>query len=75
MLSNIMVTFHTDYASCIQRLQKGLHVKLYALVYCWSFRHERFSSFDQQDSEEVLRCMLDGIRMEEINVCLYIGPN
>jgi len=35
---------------------------------CYSFRYQRFSSFDQQDSEEVLRCLLDGIRMEEINV-------
>jgi len=33
-----------------------------------SHRYERFSSFDQQDSEEVLRCLLDGIRMEEIEV-------
>ncbi|XP_065908487.1 ubiquitin carboxyl-terminal hydrolase 45-like isoform X3 [Dysidea avara] len=30
-------------------------------------RYQRFSSFDQQDSEEVLRCLLDGIRTEEIN--------
>ena len=34
-----------------------------------SYRYQRFSSFDQQDSEEVLRCLLDGIRTEEINVC------
>lgn len=41
---------------------------------CYSFRYQRFSSFDQQDSEEVLRCLLDGIRMEEINVqyILYV---
>lgn len=35
-------------------------------------RYSRFSTFNQQDSEEVLRCLLDGIRMEEIEVCSYI---
>lgn len=37
-------------------------------------RYSRFSTFNQQDSEEVLRCLLDGIRMEEIEVptCIHI---
>ena len=38
------------------------------------YRYSRFSTFNQQDSEEVLRCLLDGIRMEEIEVpsCIHI---
>ena len=35
-------------------------------------RYSRFSTFNQQDSEEVLRCLLDGIRMEEIEVPTYM---
>ena len=38
-------------------------------------RYERFKDNTQQDSSELLRCLLDGIRKEEIQVkhCLYIA--
>ena len=32
------------------------------------FRYERFKDNAQQDSAELLRCLLDGIRKEEIEV-------
>ena len=37
-------------------------------MYMHLFRYKRFSTFNQEDSEEVLRCLLDGLRMEEIEV-------
>lgn len=43
---------------------------IHLLLYVPS-RYSRFSSFNQQDSEEVLRCLLDGIRMEEIEVFIH----
>ena len=35
-------------------------------------RYERFKDNTQQDSSELLRCLLDGIRKEEIQVKHYL---
>ena len=35
-------------------------------------RYERFKDNAQQDSSELLRCLLDGIRKEEIQVKHYL---
>ena len=35
-------------------------------------RYKRFKGFDQQDSHEAFRCLLDGLRMEEIKVFTMI---
>lgn len=35
-----------------------------------SYRAARFKGFQQQDSQELLRYLLDGMRAEEVKVCI-----
>ena len=40
-------------------------------VYC--IRNERFTKRRQEDSHEVLRCIFDALRDEELQVCAHIS--
>ena len=49
-----------------------VHLKQCLFVY---FRAPRFKGFQQQDSQELLRHLLDGIKAEEVKVSNHVPPN
>ena len=47
---------------------------IYSLIFIYilNLRNPRFGRRKEEDSHEALRCLLDGFRMEEIDVCINL---
>ena len=60
------------YASYMLQVCSSNIGKVYQRILCVVFRAPRFKGFQQQDSHELLRHLMDGMKAEEIKVSLQL---
>ena len=60
-----------NYIQVIMRLYCGRNNRITCKILYVSYRNPRFGRRTEEDSHEALRCLLDGLKMEEIDVSAY----